>query len=304
VQSVAIATDDQGRAFALSAGSDYTVRYWEVATGREVLHFAQEGPVYAVAFSTPDHRRALSAGSDRIIRLWDLDKDHKDREIGRFIGHQKAVYAVASSADGRRVLSGSGDGTIRLWDAATGFELDRLGHDEAVYSVAFSPVGPARALSASGDKSVRLWDFWDDKGKLVFRFDGPAPVLCAAFSPDGHRALSGGEDGALTLWDLDRGVDNRRFPGSQDYVLCVTFLPDGRHALSGTVGGKLIVWDVEELRPLHSFEGAVGHLGVAAMADGCHALTADADGVVRPWKLPELAEPAGPPEGGPRAPAP
>ena len=141
--------------------------------------------------------------------------------------------------------------------------------------------------SGSDDKSVRLWDFWGSKGKQLHQFDGPAAVLCVAFSPDGHNALSGGSDGALTFWDLDRLRELERFEGPQDRVRCVAFFPDGRHALSGTEAGKIIVWDLENRREVNRFKGKAGHLGIAVLPDGRHALTADDDGFVRRWKLPD-----------------
>ncbi len=50
-------------------------------------------------------------------------------------------------------------------------------------------------------------------------------MLCAAFSPDGHRAISGGDDGAVVLWNLDGKKMIRRLQGPRDLVRCVAFLP-------------------------------------------------------------------------------
>ena len=57
------------------------------------------------------------------------------------------------------LASGGGDRSVRLWDVATlvpkGGAL--LGHEDQVYSVAFSP-DSALLASGSVDSSVRLWD--------------------------------------------------------------------------------------------------------------------------------------------------
>src|SRR5207249_3594946 len=66
----------------------------------------------------------------------------------------------------------------------------------------------------------------------VRRFKGHTNwVIGVAISPDGRRALSGGFDATLRLWDLEAGKELHRFKGHTDQVLSVAFSPDGRQAL-------------------------------------------------------------------------
>jgi WD40 repeat protein len=62
---------------------------------------------------------------------------------------------VAFSPDGGRLATASQDTTARIWDAASGQELLKLTHDDAVNAAAFSPDG-GRLATASGD-TARIW---------------------------------------------------------------------------------------------------------------------------------------------------
>jgi WD40 repeat protein len=98
------------RGQALSAGSDGTVRLWDLASGQEVRRFAgHSGGVKAVAV-LHERNQALSAGNDGAVWLWDLASG---QEVQRFAGHSGGVRAVAALPDRGQALSAGEDGTVR-----------------------------------------------------------------------------------------------------------------------------------------------------------------------------------------------
>jgi WD40 repeat protein len=204
----------------LTSSMDWTIRLWDVATGRELRQMiGHVNSVYKVKFS-PDGRRALSCSADKTVRLWDLETG---KELQKMKGHKDYIWSVAFSPDGKfgasaggsqqkdgKIVRGEGDYDIRLWDLETGKEVRRFqGHKATVGAVAFTPDG--KYLVSTGcwqtrddqDQSVRLWEV--ASGKEVRRFDGHhGSVGCVAISPDGHYALCGGYGGELRLWDISK----------------------------------------------------------------------------------------------------
>jgi WD40 repeat protein len=57
-------------------------------------------------------------------------------------------------------------------------------------------------------------------------------VFSVAILPDGLRALSGGQDNTVRLWDLETGTELRRAENSLG-ITSVVVHPDGRRALFG-----------------------------------------------------------------------
>jgi WD40 repeat protein len=193
-----------GGRLVVSCSDDGTARLWDVAAGAELRTFAgHQGCVACVAVSG-DGQRVLTGGYDHTVRVWDLASG---AELHRLEGHTRAVYAVAFAPDGRRAASGGDDRSVRLWDVDGGKELHRLdGHANAVVRVAFTADG-RRLLSAASqyqtaDPALRVWDAAD--GRPLASFGGAAAdrLGCAAFSPDGQAALSGGTEPTLRLWQL------------------------------------------------------------------------------------------------------
>jgi WD40 repeat protein len=276
----AIAFSTDGR-YALLAGSDRSVRLYDIDAGRDRRRFiGHRASVWCVAFS-PDGRRALSGGADATVRLWDVATG---REIRTLNGHEALVTTVAFSPDGRRVLSGGYDHNVILWDLDTGRALHEW-PDKARYinSVAFSPDG-RRALMAAG-KSVLLWDV--DTGSESGRFEGHgSSVTAAIFSADGRRVLSSSDDRTVRLWDAETRRTLKVFTGHTGYVKSAAFSPGGKQLLSAGSDGTVRLWDTDSGKELKRFTKHSDAVIAAMFApDGTATLSGSRDAVMKTWSL-------------------
>jgi hypothetical protein len=237
VTSVAFSPDGT----RLASGShDYTVKLWNVATGKAIASFeGHSATVTSVAFS-PNGTRLASGSWDNTIGFWDIPPG---RELATFQGHSGTVTSVAFSPDGTRLASGSGDNTAKLWDLVTGQKLTTFeGRSGTVTSVAFSPDG-IHIASGSGNNTAMLWDVATAKAMATFRGHS-GPVTSVAFSPDSSRLASGSRDSTVKLWDVKTGWEFATVRGHSGPVTSVAFSPDGTHLASGSEDNTVKVWTV------------------------------------------------------------
>jgi WD40 repeat protein len=135
--------------------------------------------------------------------------------------------------------------------------------------------------------------------KLLWTLAGhTAPAVSLAVSRDGTRALSGGGhgDGAVRVWDLDKGQPLTRFTGHGDKsdVLAVAFGADGATAVSaaGPQDDSLRVWDLATGLERTQLTGDIGYLFRTIADDGAFALAQEtnAQGRSKGFALWGLAE--------------
>lgn len=120
-----------------------------------------------------------------------------------------------------------------------------------------------------------------------------AAVRSVSFSPRGSRLASGGNDGALRLWDTSTGeviVLGQCLPGQTGlaYISSVSFAPDGDAVASASNDGAIRLW-----RTAHADEGNVRVLtlcrnpprSVAFSPSGEYIISGGSDGVVQLWNV-------------------
>ncbi|RYP19456.1 hypothetical protein DL767_009644 [Monosporascus sp. MG133] len=156
------------------------------------------------------------------------------------------------------------------------------GHDDSVFSVAFSPDG-SRLASGSDDRTVKVWDA--ATGACLSTLAGHRDlVISVAFSPDGSRLASGSWDCTVKVWDAATGACLLMLEGHGDLVNSVTFSPDGRRLASGSDDCTVKVWDAATGACLSTLAGH-GDLviSVAFSPDGSRLASGSNDCTVKVW---------------------
>lgn len=184
------------------------------------------------------------------------------------------------SPDGNKVLTVSGAHN-QFWDIGSKVMVidSRMNLNELRYA-SFSPEG--RREWAPVAYSARVYDLDGKLNQILIGHTDEA--LCAAYSKDGGKILTGSKDGTARLWDLN-GKTLAIFKGHTDSVRSVVFSPDGTKVLTASYDNTCRLWDLNG-RTLAIFHGHTNVIMSAVFsADGTRVLTASDDKTGRLWDL-------------------
>lgn len=201
----------QSDRLASGGDEDGTVRLWDIAAQRELLHFGPgRGTFWSIAFS--GNGRYI-AGAEGLGHIWDAESG---RELHRLEGHAGSVFDVAFSPDSARLATASEDGTARVWDVATGRTLLVLrphpvgyapGVEHILEHVGFSGDG-RRLVTISQDRVMRIWDA--ATGLELFTQRAKDIIPRAVFSANGEEIRQLGLSQTLWTWRLPRALNQPR----------------------------------------------------------------------------------------------
>jgi WD40 repeat protein len=198
------------------------------------------------SLSAARRAQALEPSRPEILAFMkDLEERLQDAPTFPHTPGLAATAAVARVAP----LSTSALQGLRAKGAAFFREVAVFGEPPATSTGLVSPARDVFALAAT-DGGIRLWDLRSRlrthtlRTEMHQRTGHDAVCLCLAFSSDGRRLASGHVDGAVHLWDLERGQEIPVRYRHDALVGAVAFSPDGLTLASGGMDLALKLWNL------------------------------------------------------------
>jgi WD40 repeat protein/serine/threonine protein kinase len=298
----ALAFDADGRRLA-SASNDGTTRVWNLEhTGQSRIFGTHDLPVFSVAFSADGRRLAVGTGSGSkppggIVRVWQYPAETLEAE---FPGAEGRVLGLAfTTRDGSILATGGYDSRLRLWDVPgkSEFGQARPGHvadppDPYRHGIGSLAVSPDGHLIAAGfgvptyhhpdfEQTARVWNLMTGTIHDLPGHFNNIPSL--AFSRDGTRLATAGDDQQLKLWSVSGWKNIQTLRGAERFK-AVAFSADGRWLATGGDSGTIRLWETasgDPIRELRGHSNAVQHLEFSP--DGRTLASASWDSTVKLW---------------------
>ncbi len=162
-----------------------------------------------------------------------------------------------------------------------------VGHGGPVMDAEVSADG-RQALTAGFDNAVGVWSLETD---TVAWLDGHRAAVKAVTFIDATRAASGGDDFAITLWDLADGTEKARLEGHKGQIAALAVSPDKTVLASASWDGSVGLWSLPDGTQIAMMTGHGGIVNdVVFSGDGALLYSASADGTIRVWRVAEAAE--------------
>ena len=281
---LAMAVQPGGKAFA-TAGQDGRALIWNPAEGQidREIDFGS-GWVENVAWSP--NGRWLAASCSRQVRVYDAEggelwrsDEHPSTvsaiawssrgelatacygrvsffnaatgELRQKLEWQGSLVSMVLSADGGIVACGSQDNSVHFWRRSTEQDSMMSGYPFKPSALAFDDT--ATLLATGGGEAVTVWSFQKGgpegtrPGVLEFHIE---PVTTLSFAPRVLCLASGGYEGAVIVWSLQKNGKGSPLGAAvvADSVAELYWRPDGRALAALDAQGGVTVWEVERTK--------------------------------------------------------
>jgi YD repeat-containing protein len=196
-----------------SAGNDAMVRLWDIESGQLVRSIIGGTYVIPCVSFTQDGAYLAIANGPRIR--------FRQVETGRMAAtlySDAGLFNLALSPDGTKLAASALDGGLWLWQSTstpldTNLESEplvlfpdyaRINPDGFVWALQYNIHGK---LLAAASTDARIYFIDPTQGELVHTLKGHnGAVTALRFNPLGTSLISGGLDGTIRLWKVEKGL--------------------------------------------------------------------------------------------------
>ena len=223
--------------------------------------------------ASPDGALLAGGGPAGLLWLWHASSG---RLMRSWHAHGRAACALCWSADGSWLVSGGEDTLVTVWSLAGASPAHRSltaadAPARAALAEGWCEASPAAAPPASA---------WSWAAHAL-----PVSALAAGVARGSPLVCSASLDGVAHVWTLAGGTRLRTLRFDAPLTALALDAADGA-LLAGGADGRLFVAPLTGTGAAHELTGHSRAVrGVAATADGRHAITASDDGTLKVWCL-------------------
>ena len=179
----------------------------------------------------------ITAGADGGIRLCRVDQESSKL----LFTHSGVVKSALLSGDGKVLITAGTDGAIRFTntdDWSTTKSVDDAG--AGIFSMALAHNEQKIAVGLQSGQ-VRIFDIEQSEWQTSLQLHA-GPVQAVLFTNSDNTIISGGNDKAVIISDLEIGEKKMRLDWHFKQVRCIAIAPDDSVLVSCDNSGEANIW--------------------------------------------------------------